>query len=117
MNWILFAFALELGAIRGSEIPVDVSSYVQMESMAIIAEHLEIGGVLRSYQTPEAWYNWYPYRMDYTVTATMRFGVLSFGVEHLCYHTVDPWQAHRFTPVDGGYERAFVRIVTPDTRE
>ena len=113
MNWILFAFALELGAIRGPDIPVDLSSYVQMESTAIIAEHLEIGGTLRSYQIPDAANSWWPYRMDYTVAATVRFGALSFGVEHLCYHTVDPWQAHRFAPVDGGYERAFVRITTP----
>lgn len=113
MNWLLFAFALELGAIRGSDIPVDLSSYVQMESTAIIAEHLEIGGVLRSYQVPDGVY-WWPFRMDYTVSATVRFGVLSFGVEHLCYHPVKIPEAPESW--HGWAEKVFIRISTSRTR-
>lgn len=114
MTWLLFSFALELGAIRGSDIPVDVSSYVQTETTVTLFKHLEIGGKLRSYQVPDdSAADWAPFRMDYSASAVVRFGVLSFGVESLCYHPVVPYRVYRFTPVDGWTDRAFVRIATP----
>jgi hypothetical protein len=112
MDWLLFAFAFEFGAIRGPDVqglalrdePV---SYVQTEVEATAFRHLQIGGALRSYQPFEASTNWDPFRIDYSIHALVRFGGLSFGVEHLCYHPVNG------TSGSGGYERAFVRIATP----
>lgn len=115
MDWLFFAFALELGAIRGTDLPVDVSSYVQMESAAIVLGHIEIGGALRSYQIPDN-AQWWPFQMDYTVGATARFGNLSFGVEHLCRHTVIPFNTYLAPPIDEWSERAFVRIATTPSR-
>lgn len=110
MNWILFAFALELGAIQGPDIPVDLSSYVQMESTATILTHLEVGGALRSYQVPYTGHEWSPFRMDYTVHATVTFGMISFGVEHMCYHPVSTTSTYSWQ--SGGLERWFIRVVT-----
>jgi hypothetical protein len=115
MEWIAFVFALELGAIRGSDIPVDVSSYVQMEAAAVVLGHLEIGGSLRSYQVPDGDQAW-PFRMDYTVDATVRFGGISLGVEHTCHHPVVPYRIHKVAPSDGFEERVFIRASISDPR-
>lgn len=111
MNWILFAFALELGAINDTELPVDLTAYVQMESTAILFRHLEIGGILRSYQIPAGGYQWEPLRMDYTVLAIVRFGILSFGAEHICYHPVGTKQVP-FVDWNSS-DRIFIRVATP----
>jgi hypothetical protein len=117
MDWLLFAFALELGAIRGNDLPVDVASYVQMESAVTLFRHVEIGGTFRSYQVPSDDYRWTPFRIDYTTGVTLRFGILSFGVEHECFHNV--WSPN---PIEGyrlkqsprwAAEKAFIRIATP----
>ena len=112
MDWLLFVFALELGAIRASDIPVDPSMYVQTDVAAIIGDHLEVGSTMRSYQVPENIDNWLPFRIDYSLSAVVRFGGLSFGVEHLCYHPVTPYRAYQFAPVDRWSDRVFVRVET-----
>ena len=114
MEWLFFAFALELGAIRGNDIPVDVASYVETSATITIVEHLKIEGALRSYQYPEFATQWMPFRMDYRVGLSVEFGALSFGVEHECYHPVSSNSVYSWQ--SGGWEKVFLRIVTPRTR-
>ena len=114
MEWLLFAFALELGAIRGNDLPVDAAAYVQTEAIITVLHHVEIKGVLRSYQIPDSMSNWLPFRMDYTVAAVATFRAFSFGVERLCYHPVitDSPDGPGFFD-SSGTERIFIRIATP----
>ena len=111
MNWLLLAFSLEVGAIRGPTIPFDIASYVQTNAIVTLLDHLEIGGTLRSYQEPiPSSYAWDPFRMDYTVSAVVRFGSLSFGVERMCYHPVSSVSIYQWQT--GGFERMFIRVST-----
>lgn len=116
MDWLLFAFALELGAIRGPDIPVDVSSYVQTEATVTLFRHVEVGGRLQTYQVPKDGYVWTPFRIDYATSVSVVFGALSFGVEHECFHNVsspDPLQGYRIKDSPRwATERAFVRITS-----
>jgi hypothetical protein len=119
MDWLLFAFALEFGLVRGSETPpIDMSSYVQLETSAIAFGHLELIGKMRSYQIADEITRWQPFRMDYTVGVNVAFDGLIFGVEHLCYHPVflPEWLDTSFEYRHGWQDRIFVRITIPHTR-
>ncbi len=120
MDWLVFAFALELGAIRGPDIlpdsPGEFAGYVQTEVALTMFGHVTFGGTMRAYELWAEGYQFSPFRMDYTTGIAATFGVLSFGVEHVCSHPVTtPWEGSPSGIESGGTERAFVRIATPRT--
>ena len=54
----------------------------------IIAEHLYVGGFVRSYETHGSGILFRPYRVDYGASVRVDFGPVRIGLTHECDHPV-----------------------------
>jgi len=100
MNWLTLIWALQLGYMPLQQVMVDSAMWqapsnatdATMEATVVLFDHIELGGLIRSYQTPGEWDNWMPYRMDYGIHADIVFrtetSALRFGIGHECDHSI-----------------------------
>ena len=106
MEWLMLAFALEVGLERLPPV-----TYVEMGVEVTVVNHLVIGGVMTSHQVPHGTYQWRPIGMEYEVTLAFRFPPLEVGFRHYCTHPVVAFN----TPTewkDRGGEQLYLRLST-----
>ena len=101
MTWLALIWALQLGYVPMQQVMVGGWSEWQapayateatMEAGVVLFDHLEIGGMVKSYQSPMSWDNWKPFRMDYSIHADVVFktetSALRVGIMHECDHSI-----------------------------
>jgi hypothetical protein len=122
MNWLILAFALQLGYTPNSTIlmydppsmiyDTTAQGLVSMDAEARILEHLYIGGSLSVpvWKTPGI--GFWPSELQSMVRAGLRFPGFELGWSHLCTHPVLPYQPIFNSQVlwEGAYDEFHLRI-------
>lgn len=123
---LLLAASLEFGAVQGSAINYNSSSYPWMmdNDIALYTElkadaqykGFYAGGSMRNYFTPETLTNYVPFQMDFTFEAGFRTGAFQVGYEHTCFHPMQPYATiigNEIKPkYEGGYNKIFIKMST-----
>ncbi|MHA1302130.1 MAG: hypothetical protein ACTSPI_00310 [Candidatus Heimdallarchaeaceae archaeon] len=120
MNWLIFAFALELGIIPidefvmynpSIEIVFDQSLYVEIEGEALLFDLLFIGGSIRTY----IWKNkegisFWPWRDGFLFNAGIKYKYVELGFKHYCTHPIIPYIYPVQMNWEGAYQEFYLRF-------
>lgn len=111
MTWLIFLFSLTLGVentdflLDGHQ--TDWHGYSEMEASALMWEHLELGGAIKTRFVPSGGLFFAPFQAEFIAFAQVRFGLLCLGAEHMCIHEFEDFY---FKDDYNGYNRFYLRI-------
>ena len=100
MQWLTLIFALQAGMVSHSvwiapegRQPIGWAApssafALSMETTFTLFDHVELYGMMRSYQTPDTLTSWRPFAMDYGIGAAATLGPFKAGVYHECDHSI-----------------------------
>jgi hypothetical protein len=103
MTWLALVWALQIGYVPMQQVDVwgpqwgnwhvpESATEVTMEAAVVLFDHVEIGGMLKSYQTPTGPGAFMPFRMDYGIHADIVFknetSSVRLGIMHECDHSI-----------------------------
>ncbi len=123
MNWIILAFALELGCLPFDRtimydppalVVQDWVYYDRMETeVQLFNNHIFVGGSVetRMWKNEMAIYFW-PERAGFAFNAGLRWGPVEIGFLHYCTHPVIPRKPYSNPRVlwEGAYEKIYIRV-------
>ncbi len=118
-SWLVLYFALQAGLVSQTMTINDQTWQTPpntleatMEAKAVLFDHLELGGFMRSWQMPQSAFQWSPFRIDYGVEAALFWGPLRVGVRHECEHPVSDFLDGGVlaVPPNGNVTELFVRF-------
>jgi hypothetical protein len=121
MNWIILAFALEVGWMPQGDflmheptsiVTLEGMFYVDFEARATLFGFLFAGGEVKTIMWGVGWNNYSPERMLYQFNAGIRLDPLELGWRHYCTHPMWTYlQSWNGTARwEGSYEEVYLRL-------
>lgn len=111
MTWVIFLFSLTLGVENTDFLldnhEVDWHGYSEMRASILMLQHLELGGSVKNRFVPGSVPFFRPFQAEFTTFAQLRFGLFTFGAEHMCVHEFEDFY---FKSDYVGYNRFYLRI-------
>jgi hypothetical protein len=128
---ISLVYSVELGLIPGHDVSmyvvpkeqtmlnVGLTLYADFNTELKITKYAFVSGGLQAFSLAkknEA--NMYPIRMDYTMGAGLRYGVLEAGWRHECYHPIAPSvKIVPFPRIDSSKDIFYIKaVITTDMK-
>lgn len=124
MNWVVLAFALEIGFMPISDFVVMDNTtrqhavaeawYAQTETEIVLWDHIFVGGDFRvEMQRGNEQLRFLPYAGNWLTYTGVRFGPIEMGFRHRSVHPVISYTADEdglSYAFDGGYEEVYLRF-------
>jgi hypothetical protein len=122
MNWLALVFALEIGILPNNgwimydpfeELLPAPEFYQQLETRAVLWDHLFIGGQIRIYDwLTKGELNFWPSHASFLWEGGLSFGMLELGWRHFCTHPILPYLEYipRGNRIEGGYDEVYLRL-------